>query len=174
MQSRIEALKAGVTAAQGSWWPQIFLTGNYYYSRPNSRILPTKDEFIHTWDLGVQLQFDVWNWFATKFQSDQAKAALRQNELMYGQMKDNVSLEVKRYDLAVSRAAEKIEVANLAIDQAEENARTTSDKFKNGLATSLDLLDADVALLQARTNYTGALVEYELARARLKRAIGAE
>jgi outer membrane protein len=93
---------------------------------------------------------------------------------MYGQMKDNVSLEVQRYDLAVRRAAEKIEVASVAVDQAEENARTTSDKFKSGLATSLDLLDADVALLQARTNYTGALVEYELARARLNRAIGLE
>ncbi len=39
-------------------------------------------------------------------------------------------------------------------------------------ATSTDLLDATVALLQARTNYSAALVEHEIAGARLRRAVG--
>ncbi|HMD13653.1 MAG TPA: TolC family protein, partial [Bacteroidota bacterium] len=54
LQSRIEASKATVTAAQGNYFPQIFLTGNYYYNRPNSRYFPTIDEFKSTWDIGVQ------------------------------------------------------------------------------------------------------------------------
>ena len=95
-----------------------------------------------------------------------------QNELAYEQLKENVSLDVKRQALAVSRAKEKIQVAGLAIEQAEENQRTTGDKFRQGLATSTDLLDANVALLQAKTNYSGALVEHEVAVARLKKALG--
>ena len=89
-------------------------------------------------------------------------------------MKDNVSLEVTRYQLQVQHSLEKIGVAKEAIAEAEENARSTSDKYKNGLATSSDLLDADVALLQAKTNLTGALVEHEIARARLIRSVGDE
>ena len=174
MQLRVEASKAGVSAAQGSWWPQIFLGGSYFYNRPNQRYQPTKDEFKSTWELGVTMQFDVWNWGATGYQTDQAKATLLQNELMYAQMQDNVSLEVRRGQLAVRRARDKADVARLAVDQAEENMRSTGDKFKSGLATSSELLDASVALLQTRTNLSGALVEVELAQARLVRSVGGE
>ena len=172
MQSRVEASRAGVSAAQGGWWPQLFLTGGYTYARPNQRYQPTKDEFKGTWDVGVQLQFDIWNWGVAGHQSEQAKAALQQSELTYEQLKENVAFDVKRQSLALQRSREKVGVAMLAIEQADENERISNDKYKQGLATSTELLDATVALLQAKTSYSGALVEHEIARARLNRAIG--
>ncbi len=174
MHYRVEASEASVTAARGNWWPQVFLAGAYFYNRPNARYLPTRDEFKGTWEVGVQLQFDLWNWGATGYQTEQAKAQLQQVEYLYDQMKDNVSLEVTRNQLQVERSRQKIGVAREAIGQAEENYRSTNDKYTNGLATSSDLLDADVALLQAKTNLTGALVEHEIAQARLARSIGEE
>ena len=72
----------------------------------------------------------------------------------------------------MTRAKEKIEVMRLGILQAEESSRMTSDRYHNGLATSTELLDASVALLQARTNLTGARVEFAIAAARLTRALG--
>ena len=53
MEFRMKAGDASVSAVKGNLWPQIFLAGNYYYSRPNPRILPTLDEFKGTWDVGV-------------------------------------------------------------------------------------------------------------------------
>ncbi len=174
MQSRIEAARASVRAAQGKWWPQLFLTAGYTYARPNLRYQPTRDEFKSTWDIGVQLQFDLWTWGAAGDQTQQAQAALTQTEVLYEQMKDIITLDVKRQWLGVRRAAEKVRVASLAIEQAEENHRTMNDKYTHGLATATDLLDANVALLQARTNYSAALVEHEMAAARLRRAVGSQ
>ncbi len=174
MQARVQASEANVKAAKGNWWPQIFFTGNYYYSRPNPRYLPTLDLFRGTWDFGVSMQLDVWNWGATSAQVEQARANMVANKFMFEQMKENVSLEVTRYDLAKRRARDKVDVASLAISQAEENVRTMQDKYRSGLATSTDVLDASVSLLQARTNYTGALVEFEVARARFARASGGD
>lgn len=172
MQSRVEAARAGVTAAQGSWWPQLALTANYMYSRPNPRYLPTKDEYKPTWEVGVVMQFDIWNWGTTLFQTEQARSQLQQNEYVLSQMKDNATLEVRRYQLGVERAEKRIDVAREAIEQADENSRSTNEKYKNGLATSTELLDANVAVLQARTSYTGALVEHQIALARLNKAVG--
>lgn len=172
MQSRIEASKAGVAVAQGNYLPQLFLIGNYYYNRPNVRYQPTIDEFKTSWDVGIQLQLDLWNWGATASEVDQAKSTLAENRSIYEQMRDNIVLEVKRNYLSVQRAKDKIAVAKLSIDQAEENTRTTGDKYRSGVATSSELLDADTALLQVKTNYTGALVEQELAIARLRRSVG--
>jgi len=172
MQSRVEAARSNVSAAQGSWWPQISLTANYLYARPNPRYLPAKDEFKPTWDAALVMQFDIWNWGTTHYQTEQARSQLQQNEYIFAQMKDNASLEVRRYQLGVERASKRIDVAHEAIQQAEENSRSTNEKYRNGLATSTELLDASLAVLQARTNYSGALVEHEIARARLAKALG--
>ena len=54
LSSRVEASRASVRAAQAGWWPQLSLGANYYYSRPNQRYMPTRDEFKGTWDVGVR------------------------------------------------------------------------------------------------------------------------
>ncbi len=172
LSSRVEASKAGVGVAEGSWWPQLFLTGNYYYSRPNPRYQPTLDEFKSTWDIGVQLQFDIWTWGTTHYQTQQATAVLKQNEFLLDQMKDNVTVDVRRSMLFLRRARDKVVLAARSLDQAEENLRSTSEKFKTGLASSADLLDADLTLRLAKTMVTGAMVEEEISGARLRRALG--
>jgi outer membrane protein len=172
LEARVDAADAGVTAARGGWWPQLFLNGNVYYSRPNARYQPTRDEFKATWDIGVVLQFDVWNWNTTGHQVDQARAQLEQVRQQLSVVRDNTALDVRRQHLAVVRADERVAVARLGIEQADENARMAQDRFRQGLATSTDVLDAGVGLLNARTTYTATLVERELAVARLRRAVG--
>jgi outer membrane protein len=167
-----EAARKNASAARGAYWPQVDLTASYSYLRPNQRYQPITPEFLGSWDVGVQLQFDVWNWGKTSRQAEQADALLKQTDLQYAQMKDNIVLEVQRAALVVRRSKEKLGVAALAVAQAEENRRTTDERYHHGLATSSELLDAEVALLQAKMNRTGALVELALAKARLLRAMG--
>jgi outer membrane protein len=173
-EMRVQANEASVTAAKGSWYPQVSLYGNYHYSRPNPRILPTKDEFKNTWDLGVNLSFDIWNWNTTKHQVDQGEAVLAQSREATEQLKDAITLEVNQANLVLLQSNEKIKVAEKGVEQADENYRITKNKFRSGTATNTDLLDAEVALLQAKVNYTTSLVDYELAEARLLRAVGRE
>jgi outer membrane protein TolC len=169
---RAEAARAGVDAAQGNWWPQLELTAHVLYNKPNSRYEPLTNEFIGSWDIGIQMLFDIWNWGATARRVEQAEAALRRSELQYDMLRDNVTLEVYTASLSLKRAREKLGVASLAVSQAEENARSTGDMYRNGLATSSELLDAEVSLVQVQTQHTGSQVEFALAKARLRRALG--
>ncbi|MGA9363113.1 MAG: TolC family protein [Bacteroidota bacterium] len=171
---RVQASEASVTATKGSWYPQVSLYGNYYYSRPNPRILPTRDEFKDTWDFGVNLSFDVWNWNTTKHQTDQAEATLTQSREALEQLKDAIILEVNQSYLMLLQSKEKVSVAENGVEQADENYRITKNKFTSGTATNTDLLDAEVALLQAKVNRTLSLVDYELAQARIMKVVGRE
>ena len=47
-----------------------------------------------------------------------------------------------------------------------------NEKFKQGVALNSDLLDAEVALLQAKTNLTQAQIDYEISVARLEKSVG--
>jgi outer membrane protein TolC len=58
------------------------------------------------------------------------------------------------------------------VAQAEENLRVTNERFKEGVALNSEVLEAETALLQARTGHTQALVDLELAKAGLAKAVG--
>jgi len=169
---QVEAAKAHVSAARGSYWPQLDLIAGYNYNRPNSRYQPVTPEFLGSWDIGVNLQFDIWNWGRTGHQSEAAEAAVRQTELAASQLRDNVALDVQRAAMTLRRSREKLDVARLGLAQAEENRRMTDDRYKKGLATASELLDAEVSLVQTETSLAAADVEFAVARARLVRALG--
>ncbi len=172
MNARLKMSESNLTIARSGWYPQIFLVGNYSYLRPNQRIFPTKDEFKGTWDVSVSLSYDLWNWNTSGSQSTQAEAQLSQTEQALSQMKDGILLEVTQSYLTLNQTNERAAVARKGVEQAEENYRVTNERYKKGLNVNSDLLDAEVALLQAKLNYTQSLIDFELSNARLARSIG--
>ena len=59
-----------------------------------------------------------------------------------------------------------------AVDQAVENYKITKNKYDNSLATTTDLLDADVARLQAKLNYTLSKTDAIVAYNKLQQTAG--
>lgn len=172
MNARLKASESNLSIAQSGWYPQIYLVGNYNYLRPNQRIFPTKDEFKGTWDVSLSLTYDLWNWNTSGSQTTQAEAQLSQAEQGLSQLRDGITLEVTQSYLSLHQAKERSAVAQQGVQQAEENYRVTNERYKKGLNVNSDLLDAEVALLTAKLNYTQSLVDYELAAARLTKSIG--
>jgi outer membrane protein TolC len=169
---RIKASELTVKTTRAGFYPQVFLSGNYYYLRPNPRFLPALDRFKGTWDVGISVSFDIWNWGQTKSQTEQAKAQLAQARDARKLLEDQAVLEVTQSRLGLARAGDKIRIAGQAFDQADENLRVTRERFKQGVALNTEVLDADVALLQARMNRTQAAIDLVLAQARLEKALG--
>jgi outer membrane protein len=169
---RIKASEAGVKAARSGWYPQVFLSGNYYYLRPNQRLMPARDKFYGTWDIGISLTFDIWNWGQTRSQTSQAEAQVAQARDARKLLSDQAVLEVTQSRLALGQARQKTGVAGQAVAQAEENLRITRERFRQGVALNTDVLDAEVALFQAKISRTQAAIDLVLAQARLQKALG--
>ncbi len=172
MEQRKVMQEAALTAAKGGWYPSVVLSANVDYARPNSRIIPPKDQWETTWDVGVQLQWNIWDWFATAAQVDQARAQFTQTEAALEQVHDAVALEAAQSYFNLQEAVERIFAADLGRKQAAESHRVMSERFSQGLASSTDLLDAETALLQARLTETQAITEVAIQRERFRRALG--
>ena len=169
---RVKATEAALKAARSGWYPQVALTGNYYYLRPNPRIMPARDTFTGTWDVGIAVSLDVWNWGQTKSQTEQAKAQLAQARDARQLLEDQAVLEVTQSRLALAQAREKLQVAGQAVGQADENLRMIRERFRQGVALNADVLDAEVFLLQAKMARSQAAIDLVLAQARLEKALG--
>lgn len=169
---KAKAAGAMVSAAWGAYLPQVSVVGDFYYQRPNQRIQPPVDVFNSTWDAGVVISVPIWNWGGTQDKIDEAQAQREQANLAEKQMADAVYLQVTQSYLNFKQARDKIAVAGETVKDAEESYRISDQKFKVGLVTNTDLMDAEMALLQAKLNYTQALTGLELARINLEKATG--
>lgn len=172
VEYKIKAGEESVDAAQAGWLPNVYLFGDYYYSRPNQRIMPLEDKFNDTWDVGISLNWTLWDWGETSAKTTQAKQVLVQAETSYRLLKENIEMEVYKDYLTVMSELEKVTVTKKALEQSQENYRITKDKYNQQLATSTDLIDAEVAVLNSQTNLTKALVDLKLAKTKLEKSVG--
>ncbi len=81
-------------------------------------------------------------------------------------------MEVFNSYLTIQSEVEKIKISKLAVESAEENYRITKDKYQYQLATSNDLIDAEVELLDAKTKLSFAQADYQLAKVKLNLSVG--
>jgi len=172
IQFRLAASEEQLKAAESLWYPSIYLTGDYMYNKPNQRYVPAIDVFKDTWDVGVTLSWTLWNWGYNSSQTTIAEQNKIQTETSLAQLKDAVSIEVYQDYLTYKRAYDKVHVSKLGVTQAEENYRSTQEKYNTQTASSTDLIDAEVSLLAAKTNYNNSLVDYELAKVLLDKSVG--
>lgn len=170
MKANIEMLKQRVTIAKGDNYPAVALLGNYDYQKGKTPEI----EWDGSWLAGIMVNWTLWDGKARTSRINQAVSEL---EGVYAQemlLRDGISLEVRQAILNLNEAEKNIEVAQGAIGQAEENLRISEEMYKEGVSTTTDVLDAQTMLTQAKTNYYQALYDYNLARAKLQKAIGGE
>lgn len=158
-----------VQISRSGYLPDVFFFANLGYQYPDRDFAR---DFYTNWSVGLVAQLNVFDWGKTAYQTQESKSRLAQVEISEQSARDAVTLDVTRTYLALTEARDEIDVSREAVAQAEENYRVTNERFKEGLATNTDLLDAEVLLTNARITFSNALVDYVIAQADLSRAMG--
>ena len=72
----------------------------------------------------------------------------------------------------MQEAEKRIDTTKVAVVQAEEDYKIAQVRYSAGVGTNLDVMDSQVALTQAKTNYIQALYDYNTSKAKLEKAMG--
>jgi outer membrane protein TolC len=172
IQDRQAGLRSAAAAALAGTRPQVGGIAAVEPSSPNQRFAPRTDEWKTSWDLGINVNWPLWD--GGRARADHA-ASLAQADALGHRLDEfdaQVAVEVRQrlQDLAANRAA--LEAAGEGIAAAEEARRVIGERFNAGVATATDMLDAQNALLQAELERTQISAALRLGEARLLRAIG--
>lgn len=168
---RIKSGEAGITLSKAGWYPQLNFTANYLYANPNSRIFPSVEKFKGTWDLGITLSYDIWNWKLTSYQTKQAEANLEQTRIAKELTENNIDLEVSQNYKSLLSVTAKMKLTKETVEQAKENYRVTNEKYKSGLLLNSEVVDAETSLLLAEINNITTIADYLIVIARLEKSI---
>jgi outer membrane protein len=107
-----------------------------------------------------------------KNQIAEAEKVVRQAKTGEELLSRAIKLEVEQAYRNLQNALETIAVARKVLNQAEETVRMAEVSYKEGLSTSLERIDAETGLTQAKNNYNQAVSNYQIALAQLEKAIG--
>ncbi len=172
LRQRVNAMKERRAAVAASLLPTVGVGAGLDYARPNPRIFPRAATWKDSWDLSVNVGWQLWDGGRAKADAAELAANQRALEQRLAELDSVLDLEVRQRRLDLESARASIQAASDAVRSAEEARRVVTDRFAAGVVQATDVVDAQVALLQAELDRTRALANTRLAQSRLDRALG--
>jgi outer membrane protein TolC len=172
LKAHADSLEAAAQASRAVLRPAVAGIGTVEPARPNPIFVPRADDWKTSWSLGVNVNWAVWDGGRAQAQ---AAAETAQAEALRRQADDveagiAVEIRARLLDLDADRAA--LAASGEAVAAASEAHRVVAERFRAGVATSTEVLDAEVGLLEASLDQTRLAAAERLDEARLRHAIG--
>jgi outer membrane protein TolC len=169
-----ELQQLNVVNAKAGYKPtvQVFAGYNWYNAQFTEPV--ELDHDIHGWNAGGQLSWNIFDGMLTRGKVVQARALYDKSKTEVDDKARQIELEVRTAYSDFIMAREVLDSQQKVQEEADEALREASARVDAGTGTQLDVLDAQTSLTQARTTEIQALHDYDTARAKLERAIGAD
>jgi outer membrane protein TolC len=176
LQFQEQAGEKFVSMARAGNKPNVTLIGDYGYesNADTPGDIFQRDEWKNTWNITLALQMPLFDGLATRSRVKQAESGLRQIQIGREQLSDGIGMEVRAAFFGFQEARELLKAQEETVQQAEESLRIANLRYKNGIITNVELMDAELAFTQTQTNHFNALHDYVIAIAKLERASASE
>lgn len=127
-----------------------------------------------TWKVIGSVTYSFYDGGATNAKIKSAKQSLLAARETEQQTRESIQLTVKQTYLDLNGAAQKVQATQASVDEAEEAFKIARVRYQAGVGINLDVLDAQLDLNEARTNYIQALYDYNIDIAKLEQAMGVD
>ncbi len=158
-----------VAVARADMMPKVALTANYLVSNPS-----VYNGFSHDWggmfSAGVVVNVPIFHGFEALQKTRKAKAEVTIYRSKYNDACELITLQLSQLRLKRNEAFEKLRLSESHLDSAEENLRTATVGFSEGVIDSNTALSAQTAWLQAHSEYIDAAIELQMTASELKNA----
>lgn len=163
----VKAAEASLRSAKAGYLPTVSVGGGYSWKEASVTAVDKDD-----WAVQGGLSWSLWDGGATQASVKKADVAVKTAQETLLQAREKIELEVRQDYLNVLSYKEQIRAAEASVAQAEEAYKIATVRYSSGVGINLDVLDAELALNTARTNYITALYNYNIGLATLEHAMG--
>jgi len=169
-QEGVTASEAGIESARSGALPQVSLSAGY--GANSNTASPSLSDYNDGFNAGARVSWNIWDANATKGRVVSAQSRLRASEASLAAVQVSIENDVRNAYYSLEEAREVLLTAAEVIRQAEEALRLARDRYTAGVATQLDVLQAQLALTQARLRQAEAMRSHNSAWASLQQAMG--
>lgn len=164
----VKSAEESVKQAKAGYLPTVSLTaGKNYASDDNYRGTSNNG-----WSVGANASLDIWDGGSTRNTIKVREAQLESAKEANLAAVDGVLYDVQSAYLNLRAAEQTISSTKVAVEEGQESFRIASLRYRAGVGSNLDVLDAETSLTTARNNYVQALYNYNIYVATLEQAVG--
>ena len=174
----LKALQMGINiagqqkkVAMASMMPNLAVVGTYSFSNPNMFDGFSK-KFKGAFSVGAMLTIPIWHWGGNY---NKYKAAESEETVMKLKMQDAremVDLQVRQASFRTQESVKTYNMTRVNQENADENLRTATLAFKEGVATADNVMEAQTAWLKAHSELIDALIDVHLCDTYLSKVLG--
>ena len=124
------------------------------------------------WRTGITMDVPLFRGLDTSYKLKEASENLISVKSRINSLKLKIKKEVELGVLNLKEAGERVIATKTVVKQAKENLKLAEGRYRVGLATIIDLIDARVLFLEAGTDSITALYDYKIGEAAIKKAVG--
>ncbi len=164
-QHLTEVAEKDVRVARAEFGPNLGLVASY--NREGSDFPD-----ISNWNAGLVLSMPIFDAGRTGAKVGEARAILEQNKSTLELISQRIRLAIRSAVLSTQDSANRLIATRKSLEQAQEALSIAQEKYAVGMGSTTEVIDTQVALVQARTNYAQALYDGKVAVAALELAVG--
>lgn len=164
-QIDVEKARQNWKLAKKSFFPYIDFQGQY---QRGGKHWTSNDG----WSVGFYLNFTNINAAYTKNYIDEMRYTYEKQLAQAKKLQNDIYLEIQNSYLKLNEKDNQIPVSLIQLKQAQENYDLSFGRYRVGVATPIELLEAEDTLKNSKLSYFAALYEYNAARSELEKSIG--
>jgi outer membrane protein TolC len=172
LHTQVQLTNKNIALERSAYLPTLVGIGSYQYQAQANDFKFNDYKWVSTSLVGVQLQIPI-------FKGGKTNARVSQAQIGYNQALEqerNATEALKTQALSIvykiEQAVKRIEGQEKTVQQAEQGYEIAKRRFTNGLATQLEVNDAELALRQARLNKVQAIYDLKVAESELETVLG--
>lgn len=159
-QNKVEVKKAEATIENAQYKPNISMAINGNYTSPGYDFKAGPDP---NYAVYAQVSIPIFEWGKRKNTKRIGTFNINIAEEQLNKTKDNIRLEIETASCNYSKAVEKIRLTASSLDKASENEHITTEKYKEGTISIVEVINAQLYHLQAKINYIQSKLDAQLA-----------
>lgn len=166
ISEQAQSLQYQAAGIRSTTMPQLALSGAYSYQQNKYQV------YEDVWSATLGLKWDIFDGGISRHN---ANALLQKAEVLNNLRADTasiISLQVHQACLDIDETFKRIEVTREAVTQSEENLKVAKDRYREGVGTNTEVLDAETLRTKSYSNYYNAVYDAVMAKTRLKYAVG--
>jgi outer membrane protein len=173
----IQAAQSQVRTEQANYLPTLSASGAYNWAHGTVQAgtfegIPLIGEIQDSWNAGVTLSMPLFEGGLTNGRVSEARANKHSLEAQRNRLRQSILLEVNQAYADLESAAARIAVMDSSLRSARESLDLAEGRYREGIGPSLEVTDAQVADAKAESDEVQALYDYQLAAAKLAKAMG--
>jgi outer membrane protein TolC len=165
-QALVSSAEHSRTAAERERLPGLELNANY----GDLGTSPTHSHGTYTAEAGVRIP--IFQGGKVRADVEAADALVKQRKAEADNLRAEIEFEIRNAMLDIETAAKQVQVAEQAVGLARDALQQARDRFAAGVATGVEVVQAQQAVATAEENYINSLNNHNVAKLLLARAVG--